>query len=157
MQVYLPRAEGSAAAKGAREGAAPGGKEVILLVEDEEIVRGIAEMTLKHLGYSVLTASHGIEALQVAEAHRNRIDLLLTDVVMPHMGGDALAEQFQARYPDVPVLFVSGYSGDRISHDSVLQAGRHFLPKPYTPGGLARTVREVLDASRSPAVAPGMT
>jgi CheY-like chemotaxis protein len=148
MEVYLPRTEGDAAADETPDSPVPGGSEVILLVEDEEIVRGIAETTLRQLGYRVLTAANGVEALHVAAAQQGRIDLLLTDVVMPHMGGDTLAEQFEQRYPDVLILFVSGYIDDTINPERFLRAGTQLLPKPYTPGTLARMVRKVLNEPR---------
>ena len=96
----------------------------------------------------MLAAENGIEALRVHEQHREQnIELLLTDVVMPKLGGKELADQMQARRPNVKTLFTSGWTGDAIVHDGILDKGVAFLPKPYTAELLARKVREVLDAT----------
>jgi CheY-like chemotaxis protein len=146
FKVYLPRAEGIGTPSERPERSAPHGKETILLVEDEDMVRTFAVQALRRQGYTVLTASNGVEALGVAGEHEGRIDLLLTDVVMPQMGGGELAKRFAARYPDVKVLFMSGYTESGGAQASVPVSGIPFLQKPYTPATLARKVRQVLNA-----------
>ncbi len=126
--------------------AVPRGSEVLLLVEDEPAVRELATLALTDLGYTVLTATNGIEALElVRRRDSGRLDLLVTDVVMPQMGGRELADRLRALRPDTKVLFTSGYTEDAIVNRGVLQPGLAFLQKPYTPGTLARKIRQVLD------------
>jgi PAS domain S-box-containing protein len=125
--------------------AAPTGRETILLVEDEDAVRKVARRILERLGYRVLEASGGSMALAVHAAHREPIDLVITDVVMPEMSGAQLAEAVRARQPDQRVLFMSGYTDDGVIHHGVLQAGENFLHKPIEAEALAREVRAVLD------------
>ena len=97
-------------------------------------------------GYEVLTASNGQEALHVAREHKGSpIRLVVTDVIMPLMGGKVMAEWLKTTYPDLKILFTSGYTDDAIAHHGVLEQGVEFLPKPYTPATLARKVREMLD------------
>ncbi|MBW2121321.1 MAG: PAS domain-containing protein [Deltaproteobacteria bacterium] len=148
FKIYLPRIDGQGEAmeRHSREGYPPRGSETVLLVEDELSVRNVTAGTLRAQGYTVLEASDGKEALAVARQHRDRrIDLLLTDVVMPQMGGRALAERLLAERPDTKVLFFSGYPGEAIVHHGVLDRGSAFLQKPFSPAGLAWKVREVLD------------
>jgi signal transduction histidine kinase len=147
FKVYLPRVEGEAAqATTAPAPVAPRGSETILVVEDDPSVRVIAVRTLRALGFSVLEAASGPEALRLAAAHEAPIHLLLTDVVMPHMGGRELAARLRAARPDLKVLFTSGYTHNAIVHRGVLDPGLSFLPKPYVPHVLARRVRDTLDA-----------
>lgn len=123
-----------------------GGKETILLVEDEPALRGVAEKVLQRYGYRVVTANSGVHALRIWPAHAEQIDLLLTDMVMPDgVSGRELAEQLQAAKPNLKVVFSSGYSTDLVGEDSILQEGRNFLPKPYNPEKLASVVRTCLD------------
>src|SRR5207237_540611 len=100
----------------------PRGAETILLVEDEEIVRKMTRNILEECGYEVLTASNGVEALKVCASHGGAIDLLLTDVVMPHMGGRRLAEHMKVSHPRTRVLYMSGYTDDAILRHGVLEA-----------------------------------
>ncbi|MDB5313122.1 MAG: Blue-light-activated protein, partial [Gemmataceae bacterium] len=148
FDVYLPRA--SAAPKpgsGVVPGPVPRGTETILLVEDEAAVRGLARHVLAGCGYTVLEAAHGREAVRVAEAHRGKVDLVVTDVVMPGgMGGRRVAEAVAAAHPEAKVLYVSGYTDDAVVRHGVTEAGTAFLQKPFTPAVLARKVREVLDS-----------
>jgi response regulator RpfG family c-di-GMP phosphodiesterase len=118
--------------------------EMVLLVEDEEMVRGMARQVLEMNGYHVLEASHGKEALRICEQHKGRIDLMVTDVVMPQMSGRELAECLASSRPETKVLFVSGYTDDAIVHHGVLDGNVNFLQKPFTPDALAHKVSEVL-------------
>jgi signal transduction histidine kinase len=122
-----------------------GGKETVLLVEDEPTVREFAVFTLREKGYTVFEAGNGEEGLFLAKQHDGRIDLLLTDVVMPVMGGKEMADALRASHPNTKVLFTSGYTEDAIVHHGVVQPGVIFLQKPYMATTLARKVREVLD------------
>ncbi len=121
------------------------GSETILLVEDEEGVRGLVLMSLEMHGYKVLTAKDGMDALGVVQAHPGRIDMLLTDVVMPSMSGPELAQGLRARFPQMKVLFMSGYTGDTVVRHGLLEAEEAFIQKPYTPSALAEKVRLLLD------------
>jgi len=150
FSIYLPCA-GEEAEREPRESDAepeglPRGAETILLVEDEEIVRKMTRNILEECGYEVLTASNGVEALKVCASHGGAIDLLLTDVVMPHMGGRRLAEHMKVSHPRTRVLYMSGYTDDAILRHGVLEETAAFMEKPFSPETLARKVREVLDA-----------
>jgi PAS domain S-box-containing protein len=124
------------------------GSETILLVEDEEQVRVIAADLLRRQGYRILVASRPSEALMLSRAHPGVIDLLVTDVVMPEMGGRALAEQLAADRPEMSVLFMSGYTDDAVMRHGVMQSGLAFIQKPLTPDAFALRVRQVLDRHR---------
>jgi CheY-like chemotaxis protein len=122
------------------------GKETVLLVEDEAPVRGLAVRVLRNQGYRVLEAANGEEALSVAGEHAGeKIHLLLTDVVMPQMGGKELADRLKALRPEIKVVFTSGYTDEAIVRHGVLEPGTDFLQKPFSPASLAQKVREVLD------------
>jgi PAS domain S-box-containing protein len=125
-----------------------GGRETILLVEDDPSVRRLAEMILEPLGYSVLTAADGKQAVRLISEKAAAISLLVTDVVMPGMSGRELAEQFEKACPRGKTLFTSGYTTDSILHNSILTREMPFLQKPFTAAALARKVREVLDSAR---------
>ncbi|MDT4966771.1 MAG: hypothetical protein QOJ64_1508 [Acidobacteriota bacterium] len=122
------------------------GSETILLVEDEEAVRCLAHEILQSNGYSVLDASNGSEALKLSQQHKGVIDLMLTDVVMPKLGGRELAESLAGTRPAMRVLYMSGYTDDAIVHHGVLDGRAAFLQKPFTPDDLARKIREVMAA-----------
>jgi len=146
--VFLPQAE-EAPVAGEPErpvGDAMHGVETVLLVEDEEAVRSMVRDALEGRGYRVLVARNGIEALDLAGRYAETIDLLVTDVVMPHMNGGELAARLERIKPGLRVLFVSGYTDDAIIRHGVLEARTAFLQKPFPLDVLARTVREVLDA-----------
>jgi PAS domain S-box-containing protein len=148
FKVYLPRAEPAAGGVKPRSGLAPppGGTETVLLAEDEAGVRDLIRRVLADRGYAVLAADDGAAAVRLAAGHRGPIHLLITDVVMPDVGGRAVAERVAERHPAVRVLFVSGYTDDAIIRHGVLRDGVNFLQKPFSPLALAFKVREVLDA-----------
>ena len=123
----------------------PQGSETILLVEDEPSVRALAVRVLRARGYAVLEAGNGAEALRVAQDYKGAIDLLLTDIVMPQMGGMALAEQLATLRPHVAIVYMSGYTDNTVVGYGRFEKGITFLQKPFSPGALARKVREVLD------------
>jgi CheY-like chemotaxis protein len=125
-----------------------GGTETVLLVEDEDGVRNLVRLALQMKGYTVLEASHGADALQVCENWPGPVDLLVTDVVMPKMGGRELAERLTEVNPKLRVLYLSGYTADALLRDGFVE-GTPFLHKPFSPGDLARKVRELLDMPRA--------
>lgn len=124
---------------------APFGNETILLVEDEESVRNFARETLETCGYKVIEARDGAEALSVYKKSASKIDLLITDVVMPRMGGRKLAEKITRMNPQIPQLFMSGYTDDSIIRQGMITEDMTFIQKPFTFDMLAHKVREVLD------------
>ncbi|MGH9603603.1 MAG: ATP-binding protein [Terriglobales bacterium] len=151
FKIYLPRAEEPIEPEPAAAripAASLRGHETVLLVEDEESVRKLAAHCLRQQGYTVLEANTGAEALQMSRDHTEPIHLLVTDVVMPGMGGRVLADQLIALRPDARVLFVSGYTGNAIVHHGILDPGTFLLSKPFRPVELAQKVREVLDAKK---------
>lgn len=124
--------------------------ETILLVEDEEMLRNLARLVLCSWGYTVLEAAHGAEALSLCQSHDGPIDLLVTDVVMPVLGGRELAERIVLLRPETQVLYISGYTDDAIVRNGLVTEEVHFLHKPFTPSSLAAKVRELLDRKRKP-------
>jgi signal transduction histidine kinase/CheY-like chemotaxis protein len=149
MKIYLPRVSGETAPKDEKRDAGfddrLNGSEAILLVEDDETLRKLASSVLEGYGYTVLSAGNGEEALQRLNDSPGIPRLLVTDVVMPKMGGRELSDQLKAIHPGIRVLFMSGYTDNSIVHYGVLDPGVSYLPKPFTPKALARKVREVLD------------
>jgi two-component system cell cycle sensor histidine kinase/response regulator CckA len=127
---------------------ASSGSETVLLAEDDPSVRLLARLSLQRCGYTVLEAGNAGEALALAEDYAQRIDLLLSDVIMPDSAGTPLIGRLQQRRPDLRVLYMSGYTDDAIVHHGVLDEGTAFLQKPFTPHALAQKVREVLDEVR---------
>ncbi|HYL62891.1 MAG TPA: PAS domain S-box protein [Candidatus Methylomirabilis sp.] len=152
FQIYLPRHEGHAALDELKVDPAERlhGSETILLVEDAEPLRKLAQTFLESGGFRVLSAESGEEALRVAARFGKTFDLLLTDVVMPGMNGRVLAEQLLPRHPGTKVLFMSGYTDSFIAGHGVLEPETHLLHKPFTEEVLIRKVREVLDGSKKP-------
>ena len=124
------------------------GSETILVAEDEDGVRSLTREVLEKYGYTVLEAANGEEALKVAEQHEGPLDLLLSDVVMPRMGGPELAQALLAKRPTVKVLYMSGYTDHPMVRRGVVNAGVAFLQKPFTPTVLVSRIREVLEAPR---------
>lgn len=153
FRIYLPRAEGAAAPLDAGEARTveqtPRGSETVLLVEDELLVRNLAADALRQHGYEVLAASTGLEALDLAMQTPKPVDVLVTDVVMPQMGGPQLAERLLAERPGLKVLFISGYSDMALTRQGRLLPGTALLQKPFTPGQLVRRVRELLDSTNA--------
>jgi CheY-like chemotaxis protein len=144
--IYLPRTEASESASvAAEEAVARRGTEVVLLAEDDANLRALTRDILASEGYTVLESQDVEDAIRFAERQDGTIHLLVTDVVMPHMSGRALADAVMRIRPDVKVLYMSGYTDDAIVHHGVLDPGTALLQKPFTPAALARKVREVLD------------
>ena len=147
FKILLPAVDEAAEAPLAMPAAdGPRGMETILLVEDEHDVRSLVRQVLQERGYRVIEAAGPREALVAGSDAAARIDLLLTDVIMPQMTGRVLADLLTARRPGLPVLFISGYAENAVGEHGVLEPGRAYLQKPFTPAELARTVRRVLDA-----------
>jgi len=147
MRVFLPRIDSEPRTGDRRECLAISerGEETVLVVEDETLVRTLICQVLQNHGYRVLEAGHGVEAL--VECNRNplgSIDLLLTDVVMPQMGGGELADQIRNVLPDIRILFMSGYT-DEIEIEEMLSSGGDFIKKPFLPETLVAKVRQTLD------------
>jgi two-component system cell cycle sensor histidine kinase/response regulator CckA len=149
FKIYFPAVAGRASTGKSFHGLKPlaRGAETILLVEDEDAVRSMVRIVLEQAGYSVLPASEGSEALRFAEEHPGAIDLLITDVVMPGMGGRELVERLVGLRPEIKVLYLSGYTDDAVVRHGVLQAEVAFLQKPFTMAALTNKVREVMDSS----------
>ena len=117
----------------------------MLLVEDEEAVRRFAAQALEVQGYTVFKAANGREALEILSRKRADISLVITDVVMPDMGGQVLADRLRGEYPELPILFISGYTEAAVIHRGLKNRPGSFLQKPFGPTDLARAVREALD------------
>jgi two-component system, cell cycle sensor histidine kinase and response regulator CckA len=148
FKIYIPRTDRFAdASPSSHQSLELRGSETVLLVEDEEQVRTVACMILRGHGYRVLEAANGADGVSVSTGFEGKIDLLLTDVVMPRVSGRMLAEQLAVTRPEMRVLFVSGYTDDAIVRHGVLEAGVAFLQKPFTPNALLRKVRAALDSA----------
>ncbi|HEV8532448.1 MAG TPA: GAF domain-containing protein [Methylomirabilota bacterium] len=146
FKIYLPRIEEPIddSHAGSSLPAPAHGVETILLVEDEDTVRDLTRDILEAHGYTVLEARHGAEALRISEQHSGAIDLMLTDVVMPEMGGREVAERLAVQRPETKVLYMSGYTDSAVVHHGVLDASTAFLQKPFSATVLVRKLREIL-------------
>jgi PAS domain S-box-containing protein len=151
FRIYLPRVEDPAESQGPTRAAQipGGGSETILLVEDEESVRLLVRDTLAARGYTVIEAENGEAGLNAAGQHVGAIDMVITDVVMPGIGGRELVQRVTASRPETKVLYLSGYTEEAILQDGALESGTAFLQKPFTLQALARKVREVLRAEHA--------
>lgn len=149
FKVYLPHVgaeSGAARVVDHRRSQTPvGGTEVILLVEDDDAVRALAETILARLGYGVLVAPNGAKALEVAVSSGS-ISLLITDVMMPDIRGPELAKRLWTLHPGLRVLYISGYAPEAVGNYDLLEGGANYLEKPFTLESLARIVRTILDA-----------
>jgi two-component system, cell cycle sensor histidine kinase and response regulator CckA len=152
FKIFLPRIPDATAPEqlenGARKQASVPGSETILFAEDEAAIQRVGKRILERAGYTVLSASNGEDALKIARAHRGRIDLLVTDMMMPNMNGIQLAERLRELRPDTPTLFLSGYTDSTVVRQGPLDPSEHFLQKPFATEALIGKVREVLDAPR---------
>lgn len=148
VKIYLPRSRKATGSLPKRDEArrAKGGTETILVVEDEVSVRRTIVRSLREAGYQVIETTNGMDALAKVRALDGCIDLLLTDVIMPQMGGQELALRMRERFPELRILYMSGYTENAIVHHGVLEPDLVFLQKPFLPTTLLRRVREILDA-----------
>jgi two-component system, cell cycle sensor histidine kinase and response regulator CckA len=147
FQIYLPAADGAPTnvPDPSRTNGAAGGSETVLVVEDADMVRKLACDLLRQQGYVVLEARNGREALQLCDRYGSAVHLLLTDVIMPEMGGCQLAEHVRKRRPSLKVLYMSGYTDDAVLHNGELEADAGFIQKPFSPEALSQKVRDILD------------
>ncbi|MGV8120314.1 MAG: PAS domain S-box protein [Candidatus Xenobiia bacterium LiM19] len=146
FKLHFPRHKGDFPAEPAESQAEPehGGKETVMIVDDEAAIIETVQMVLESLGYTVITAVTPAEALHLAEKHTGEIHLLITDVIMPGMTGPELSDQLRSLCPDLKALFISGYTSDVIAHLGVLEDGVHFIQKPFTRKGLAAKIHQVM-------------
>jgi two-component system cell cycle sensor histidine kinase/response regulator CckA len=149
FKIYFPQVwEAVASTASEKDGTrVRGGAETVLVVEDEAIVRELAATDLRERGYAVMEAGDGEEGLRIASRHQGKIDLVLTDIVMPVMGGKEMADALHRSHPDMKFLFTSGYSEEVIGNHGLIKQNIEFLQKPYMTATLGRRVREVLDKS----------
>lgn len=146
FKIYLPRVKEKLddLTSPVETGDFPKGEETLLLVEDEEALRNLTAKVLRDQGYTVLEAANGDEAIKLARTFSQRIHLLVTDLVMPQMGGKELVEPFKLLHPDCKVLFISGYTDGVLTDQGLLGHGALFLQKPFSPLEFLRKIREVL-------------
>jgi two-component system, cell cycle sensor histidine kinase and response regulator CckA len=150
FKIYFPRVDKTDVdiKKMEKEPEAPiNGSETILVVEDDSMTREIIKMILNKSGYKVLFAANSGEAINISEEHKEKIDLILTDLVMPGMGGRELANLLVDKRKEMKVLYMSGYTDNTISHNGILEKGINFIQKPFTTNGLNKKLREVLEDS----------
>ena len=145
FDIYLPRIDAPCDIEPVEEGVPPAEGETVLLVEDQASVRRLASRALRRLGYTVIEAAHGAEALEALRAAGGPVDLLLTDVVMPKMSGTELADRVRAEHPSVRVLYMTGYAANALGERGMLKPGAAVVQKPFTANDLAARVREVLE------------
>jgi CheY-like chemotaxis protein len=146
--VYLPRVTSpvDASTREPRTSPPPGGTETLLLVDDEPTVRHSTARLLRELGYTVLEAASGLDAISVIRVYEGALALVITDVVMPHVAGGALAEWLREHRPEIRVMFITAHSGEIVDRETILRHNARVVTKPFTPGTLARAIRSVLDA-----------
>lgn len=151
FSIYVPAkySDCEASVTTRREARELRGFETVLLVEDEPSVRALTRTALESYGYKVLEAIDPLDAIQISDSHRGVIDLLLADVVMPHLGGRQLAELLEGERPNLRVLYVSGYTDDQVVRRGIQQSEVNFLQKPFTPVALAEKLRAVLDGENA--------
>jgi two-component system cell cycle sensor histidine kinase/response regulator CckA len=155
FKIYLPRELSTTTNRAVKPAMVPNrstGTETVLVVDDEEALLRIAARALQEVGYTVLTAANGEEALVKSAQHAGDIQVLLTDVVMPRMSGSALAQELSKKRPTVKVVYMSGYADGTIIHHGVVDPGTHLLAKPFTSTDLTRKIREVLESGVTKAV-----
>lgn len=142
--LYLPLAAGKVTVEEKTESVVRGQNQTILVVEDEELVLILTQRILEDSGYKVHTAQDGREALEFLQANNGRVDMVLTDIIMPHLNGTQLAEQVAQNYPGLPVVFMSGYTGEDIKRRGLQILDRPFVRKPFSPDVLLRTIGQAL-------------
>jgi CheY-like chemotaxis protein len=150
FKIYLPRIKEDSELRPASPATVqiPGGWETILVVEDNDELRQLAASVLRNLGYTVLEAPNGPEAIQLFQAQPEAIHLVLTDVVMPEMSGREMVERLRQTHPGLRALYMSGYTDAAITRQGVLEPGAPFIQKPFGVEALAKKVREVLDGGK---------
>lgn len=150
FKIYLPRVIAQEKTNQAASGITPGsfGKETILVVEDEKSVRNLAVEMLKQFGYEVIESADGRDALQLCRKRQKPVDLVLTDVIMPNMGGPEFIQQVRSLWKNVKVLYMSGYTENTIINRGILEAGVEYISKPFKPQALVTMVRSVLDRDK---------
>ena len=149
VRIQLPEADAVAEEEPSRPAPSAGGGETVLIVEDEPVVRRLARAALEDSGYQVMEAGDGVEALALLGQTNGHIDLVLSDVVMPRMGGKELDEALRSLRPDLPLLFMSGYPGQEVAERGLMDPAASFIQKPFAPHELAQRIRGLLDG-RSP-------
>ncbi|MBE9547619.1 MAG: response regulator, partial [Proteobacteria bacterium] len=150
FKVYLPKVKGDAELDEKEQTPVDdlSGSGTVLIVEDDDGLRKLAQAVLHQHGYRVLDAENGEDALRVSKEHEGPIHLLLTDMIMPKMGGKKLAERLQPLYPRMKVIYMSGYTDNTIVRHGVLAPKLNFIQKPFTPEALARKVRKALESKK---------
>ncbi|MGH7659100.1 MAG: response regulator, partial [Gemmatimonadales bacterium] len=146
VRIHLPAVADEVTRSTAESPAVRGGRETILVVEDEEVVRRLAASVLEVQGYNVLMAEDGQEGLEVLHESASRVDLVLCDTVMPRLNGREFARRAHELYPSLPVLFMSGYASQDVADRGLLEREASFLQKPFSPDALTRYVRDLLDS-----------
>jgi two-component system cell cycle sensor histidine kinase/response regulator CckA len=149
FKIYIPASTDAPSAPASRPGPGaemPGGSETILIVEDDPVILKVVVSIVKNLGYNILSAASGEEALERAEEYTGRIDLLLTDIVLPGKRGTEVALELKEKGRVSRVLLMSGYAEDNASRDLIMNNRFEFLPKPFTSPALAKKIRETLDS-----------
>ncbi len=145
VRIQLPEAEGALEQEPVQPRALAPGGETVMVVEDEPVVRRLTRTTLEESGYKVMEASDGAEALALLARTNGQVDLVLSDVVMPRMGGKALDEALRRQRPELPLLFMSGYAGQEVAERGLLNPDASFIQKPFSPQELVQRVRSLLD------------